>query len=237
MNVSLDWLRFFVAPHAVEPARSIIQALAPDEARLWTRFDAAGRMDVILSGSTLARLEDSVVSRFERLALAHKPTRIDIAVDFESRTFNARAEYDALRERFVNATIVESQTGFTVYTGSRRSRFFSRLYDKRAQIRARDGVDIGHDLLRFEVEAKRELAPRYLGLWVTGDAYAILSNARRRTGYEFLDAFTGPAVRLAISRRTIDACDFVRRYRRAVRAAYNADPAWFVRFVEEGIDD
>lgn len=83
-------------------------------------------------------------------------TRIDLAVDiptaFDFRGFFDCARAGGLDTRARKASIIDSDSGTTVYIGSRTSEQYLRIYDKAAEAR------LEGDLTRIELEAKGSTA-------------------------------------------------------------------------------
>ena len=77
--------------------------------------------------------------------------RLDIAIDFDAEIYPGLVLCKGMRKGFLayGAKGIES-----LYFGSRQSKTFFRLYDKRQERLDKEGVDIGHNRWRLELESK-----------------------------------------------------------------------------------
>lgn len=77
--------------------------------------------------------------------------RIDIAVDYDTSLLPGLVLCQGMRKGFCayGSSGIES-----LYFGSRHSKFMFRLYNKRQEIFEKDGVDLGFDRWRLELESK-----------------------------------------------------------------------------------
>lgn len=77
--------------------------------------------------------------------------RIDIAIDYPADVNPSMVLCDGVRKSFTatGCTGLES-----VYFGTRSSKSYYRLYNKRQEILDNEGIDIGHPLWRLELESK-----------------------------------------------------------------------------------
>jgi DNA relaxase NicK len=92
-----------------------------------------------------------------------KTTRVDLCVDIALtkpsrgwlRSLRENEEFQAVQNKANRkTTVIESDTGDTLYIGSRVSGRFGRIYDKSLAY----GVDLGY-VYRFELETKKQVAP------------------------------------------------------------------------------
>jgi len=108
-----------------------------------------------------------------------KVTRIDLTIDvactFDYRAYHANMvdRWKAAREKFEKVglpILYDNPQGLTVYIGKRGNARLLRLYDKRAEIKAKtkDHIDIGFDLCRVELELHGKVTAQYLRLWKDG---------------------------------------------------------------------
>lgn len=77
--------------------------------------------------------------------------RLDIAIDYKSSLVPEMVLCDGMRKTF---TASGSKGLESIYFGTRKSRNYFRLYDKRQEQIDSAGVDIGYDLWRLELESK-----------------------------------------------------------------------------------
>lgn len=77
--------------------------------------------------------------------------RIDVAIDYPASINPALVLCAGTRKSF---TATGCKGLESVYFGTRASRNYYRLYNKRQEILENDGIDIGHDLWRLELESK-----------------------------------------------------------------------------------
>jgi hypothetical protein len=153
-------------------------------------------------------------------------TRVDFAWDVEG-SWMERARVELLG----NVTTILSPTGTTLYSGSRESSRFLRVYDKRSEIKAKTGVDTEFDLTRVELETKSRAAREYLELYEHGEGARITSDVVSRYGLSFLDADSGQRICVA---KPDAGCplEFVQRFYRVIGKALLADPKKFVEALE-----
>jgi len=151
-----------------------------------------------------------------------KITRVDFAWDCPGDFATA------FQEANPECTYVRSPTGTTVYLGERSSSRFLRVYDKAKEIKAKTGVDVDFALTRVELECKREVAVENWRVYSNGDLDAIRRDVcSRYRGLEFLGQDTGQ--RICVQRLGAgNAMEFVRRFRRVIRAAVSSDPVEFI---------
>lgn len=146
------------------------------------RLSSKARFTLVsFSGSTLAHIiRRGAIGHLLQILTSehHKVTRLDLAKDYDFdrpedvmlrlRTlFNlGTREKVRLGRKVVPAQKVsriqsirrdDVRTG-TVYFGSRKDRYFARVYDKRAEVWAKQDRDIARELLRVEVVAMRGTA-------------------------------------------------------------------------------
>ena len=91
-------------------------------------------------------------SHFQGALESIRIARLDIAIDFDAKI----SPYLVLCEKMRKSFLAIGQKGLeTVYFGSRQSKNYARLYDKRQEQIDKTGVDvIGHDRWRLELESK-----------------------------------------------------------------------------------
>lgn len=77
--------------------------------------------------------------------------RLDIAIDFAASIVPELVLCSGMRKSF---TASGSKGLESVYFGTRQSKNYVRLYDKRQEQIDKEGIDIGHDLWRLELESK-----------------------------------------------------------------------------------
>jgi hypothetical protein len=155
-----------------------------------------------------------------------KVTRVDFAWDMPgSWTGVARAEL------LGSITTILSPTGVTLYSGSHESVRYLRVYDKRAEIRARTGVDMGLDLTRVELETKRQVARDYLALYEHGRGGEITEDTKTRYGLSFLAGDSGKRICVA-GPDAGNPLEFCMRFYKVIGKAILADPKLFVHALE-----
>lgn len=107
------------------------------------------------AGSALREVDPRNVLH-NALAIGAVVRRIDLAVDIHDQTYPYLFEKMLLEKTAVTQAkshqIITSNTGWTVYVGSRTSEKFLRIYDKQAE----SGLD--HPLTRVELECKGDYA-------------------------------------------------------------------------------
>jgi len=155
---------------------------APPDGHGLVRIDAKPRFTGLsFSGGAISHVLRfaAVGNLLQVLTLAaHRVTRLDLAKDYDFDTARdvarrlatlwrlGRSEKIGLGRKRVPAqkvTRIESVrrdscvTG-TVYFGSRKDRYFAKVYDKRAEVWVRQDVDIMRERLRVEVTACRRTA-------------------------------------------------------------------------------
>lgn len=174
-------------------------------------------------------------------ALGGKITRVDFSVDLAS-AFDFRRYYICMCCRYRHQTFDEkvglpqeytSPEGNTVYVGKRSSARFFRVYDKRAEIKAKKKTDIDFDLTRFEIECKRDAVPVYLALFMAGNTRAIVDDMAARY---YLPAIADNPNRILPTESSQDKgsiWDFIYRYRRIIREAYYTDQTAFLDIIKE----
>lgn len=180
---------------------------------------------VNLSGHYWSALQDEAfgVRRVHAAVLQEfKITRVDFAWDVPGDFAGV------FQEANPKCTYVRSPTGTTVYVGERSSSRFLRVYDKAKEIKAKTGVDIGVQLTRVELECKHDVARANFRVYVDGDLDAIRRDVcSRYKGLEFLGEDSGQ--RITVQRLGAgNAMEFVRRFRRVIRAAVLSDPVAFI---------
>jgi hypothetical protein len=131
---------------------------ASDKPSLMVLMDgSAPGMGIHVSWSGSALAGEKLNDRLKyALYAGGRCTRIDLAIDVP-RTMDFRALFDAVRRgeldtRAKKCSIIDSDTGTTVYVGARTSEQYLRVYDKRGQT----GGD--QDWTRIELECKGRTA-------------------------------------------------------------------------------
>lgn len=153
-------------------------------------------------------------------------TRVDFAWDAEG----AWMERARLELKGAITTII-SPTGTTLYSGSRESARFLRVYDKRAEIKARTGYDPEIELTRVELETKREVCRAYLKLYENGKRQEILGDVLTRYGLTFLGGNSGQ--RICVARPDAgNPLEFCQRFYKVIGRALMADPDAFMQALE-----
>lgn len=114
------------------------------------------------SGSALRQVEPRAVLR-NALTLGGVCRRLDIAFDIPMK-LNFEDAYDAIKTKRANYSArkysrIESDSGSTIYVGSRTSEQMLRIYDKAAE------SNLDYDLTRFELENKGDQA-KHLAIYI-----------------------------------------------------------------------
>ena len=188
-----------------------------------------GAYTISLPGRVWQRFEDEadgvrLVADIMNMCASSHITRVDFAFDWIGE--DVPAVWDAFGEN-LHITRV-SGDGNTWYVGSRESSFYARLYNKKAELKARTGVEVEGFWSRFEVEVKRGDAPELYRHFLRSRLDVIAYLFKRY----HLEAFTPVAGGDIDSIRRvkppeIDAFAFVRRFQRVIRKARGADPRLF----------
>lgn len=161
-----------------------------------------------------------------------KITRIDFNIDYLGLLdFNAFYRLHDNDEK-PTPSILKSPNGTTVYVGRRSSARMLRVYDKTAEIRVKEKVDIGFDITRIELEIKRNMVSRYVALFMSGKNDVILSDIQQLYGLRgFCESHK--ATKPDHNRDKSDGLwRFVTRYRRTIRRAYLTDIDEFLDILE-----
>jgi hypothetical protein len=192
---------------------------------LWRHF---GTSVLHFSGKFWSRvMENRGLARVHGLRLqGFKVTRADFAWDVEG---------DVMEEArlFLKGavTIIISPTGTTLYSGSRESARFLRIYDKASEIKAKTGADLGFALTRVELETRREICRAYLAVYEQGESAKITADVVDRYGLTFLDA--NPGQRICVAREDAGCpLEFVQRFYRVIGKALVANPDMFIEALE-----
>jgi hypothetical protein len=128
-------------------------------------------------------------------------------------------------------TIIISPTGTTLYSGSRESARFLRVYDKTSEIKAKTGVDLDFALTRVELETRREICREYLAVYEHGESAKITADVVDRYGLTFLSA--NPGQRICVAREDAGCpLEFVQRFYRVIGKALLASPSMFIEALE-----
>jgi hypothetical protein len=153
-------------------------------------------------------------------------TRVDFAWD----TMGALMEEARLFLKGA-VTIIISPTGTTLYSGSRESARFLRVYDKTSEIKAKTGVDLDFALTRVELETRREICREYLAVYERCESAKITADVVDRYGLAFLSA--NPGQRICVAREDAGCpLEFVQRFYRVIGKALVANPDMFIEALE-----
>jgi len=126
--------------------------------RYGSRLDGSA---LFSSGEDAMKITHILVNDYD--AVDVKTTRVDVCVDLVLdkpkrgwlRGLRENPEFSGLQAHAGRVTkLIESDTGDTLYIGSRESGRYGRIYDKSAHY----GVGLGY-VYRFEVETKKQVAP------------------------------------------------------------------------------
>lgn len=166
-----------------------------------------------------------------------KVTRLDFNIDYLGLLdFNAfYALHD--NDRKPAPTILKSPGGTTVYVGKRSSARMLRIYDKRAEILSKKHVNIGFDMVRIELEVKRNMVKRYLALFMCKNTLQILQDIQNLYGLHGFCASHQSSKPFDIGDKSSDCFAFVRRFSRVIREAYLIDKAQFYDAIGVKQDD
>jgi len=188
-----------------------------------------GNLSLRLPGQFWQGIEEKagfeIADRILRWCATAHVTRFDLAHDWSLTEEDAGCIWSKIAE-LGNVSRWESPAGRTWYVGSRKSRDFGRLYNKRAELRARTGVDIGFPCLRFEVEFKKESAPQMFEHW-RRDHDAVQQYVAKKYGLEeYLHGSSTDVIRIH-GLPASDPFAFIRHFRKALCKARTADPKLF----------
>jgi len=150
-----DYLRFFTKDEQRAGEYADFFSYEPKK-EVWKNGTIRWRFDI--SGAILGRFTSTDIDLIVSIILENrdKITRFDVAWDY-SISYDIKGFYDRNKKPDDNLTIYDGN-GTTVQIAKRGSRFFARVYDKRAEIKAKRGVDVGFDWVRVEIECKRDMA-------------------------------------------------------------------------------
>ena len=172
-----------------------------------------------------------------------KVTRLDFAIDL-LESFPIEDYYQGRLAAWNEAkstvgtpqpSLITSPAGNTVYVGKRSSSRMLRIYDKRAEIKAKTRVDIEMDLTRIELEVKRDAVPTYKRLFQAGNTLAIARDIVARYGLpERLIDSPSKVKPTSVDNATNGAIAFVDRFKKVIRRAYLESPEMFCDII--GID-
>lgn len=152
-------------------------------------------------------------------------TRVDFAHDWTPDDFQLAEIWRAVSHHPLLDTRLNGRKGKTWYIGSRESGRFARLYNKRDEIIARTGVDVGFDVLRFEAEIKDDGAAPYFWHWRRAPEIVQSDLAQRYLLEKFLVG-NGDVIRVKRP-PPADPFAFIRQFRNAIQKARLHDPALF----------
>lgn len=171
-----------------------------------------------------------------------KLTRIDLTIDLAC-TFDFR-EYHTLMVKQWQLSqhlfgkvglpiLYDSPQGLTVYVGKRGNARLIRVYDKRAEIKAKtkDHLDIGFDLCRIELELHGRIIGYYLNLWTQEQYDTICDDIAFRYSLPVLSS----NARRAVVPRDCDDPDskwrFIERYHKCIGDCVRENPRRFYQKV------
>jgi len=150
-------------------------------------------------------------------------TRFDLAHDFTEDDGEKAKQIILCRG---DIDYLDGRKGWTIYIGDRKSGRFARLYNKRDEIRARTGIDIGFPLVRFEAEMKKEVAPVFYKAYLD-DPQPVVDDIRTRYGLGLLICGDSTDLLRIKALPAADPFAFVRRFEKAIGRAAEADPRLF----------
>lgn len=171
----------------------------------------------------------AILADIERLG--GKVTRLDFAIDYRGTL-----DYDALYDihdtgRKPYPSLLKSVCGKTVYLGKRSSARMFRVYDKRAEIQAKSGVDIEFDITRLEMEIKRRMIARYRALFMSGKHDVILSDMQRLTALQGFCQQHKASSPIEARDKDGSVWAFIQRYKRIIGEAFSLDKGEFLRII------
>lgn len=233
----LESLGKFVPGGSHRPFSSGIRSKVASASLLWNYRLSHGVFELGGTGCELARqvgvLDDLIA------VVAHHVVRIDVAIDIHTTTTPVDFLCEGWNNRFKSTALMRSETGETVYVGSRSSARFARVYRyNEPHPRAR--------LLRVEFELKAEEAKRAAASissdGVEGFAAAMVGVFEFKSE-ELLAAISSPS-ELPHSERMGGRGETVRWLYTAVAPALarearegRLDPAHFLAYVDRLLDE
>ncbi len=110
------------------------------------------------------------------------------------------------------------------------------MYDKAAEIRAKTGVEIGFEVIRFEAELKGEVAPQFFAHWRRSPADIQNTIAERYNLKEFLIGSSSEIIRV-MGLPAADPFAFVTKFWRCISYARALDPKRFDEVIRPGAFD
>jgi hypothetical protein len=152
-------------------------------------------------------------------------SRCDFAHDWNMDIVDATKIWWAV-STLKNVLRLEGEGGKTWYIGSRESARFARLYDKRAEIKARTGIDVGFPILRFEFEAKSECAPEYYAHYLRCPDVVQSDVAKRYNLSDFMSGSSTDVIRVR-GLPQVDPFAFIHQFRKAITKARNENSVLF----------
>lgn len=172
--------------------------------------------------------------------LGGKVTRVDFSVDLP-QPFDFDHYYRCMCCRYRHPTMTEktalpqqytSPQGDTVYVGKRSSARFFRVYDKRAEVKAKNKVDIDFALTRYELECKRNAVTLYLPLFMSGRLDMIVQDIAARYHVPEIATAQNRVLPMETSQDKNSVWSFIHRYRRIIKEAYTTDRTAFLDIIE-----
>lgn len=168
-------------------------------------------------------------------------TRVDFTVDlcipFDFQGYKTAMdqayETQTMDKKIGLPSLWTSLQGDTVYVGKRSSARFFRVYDKRKEVLAKQKVDIGFELTRFEIECKKSAVGFYLPLFMSGNTQAIVQDIAWRYNLPVLCEEPARHIPDDVEDTTSSPWAFVFRYRRIIRQAYYTDTQAFLDILGE----
>lgn len=205
-----------------------LNALQKSYPRAFTR-QTFGTLSVCLPGQFWQGIEEhsghTLVDDVCHWCSTAHVSRFDLAHDWNLEQFDAQLVWNAL-SLLPNVTRLESPSGRTWYVGNRESDRFVRCYDKRAEIKARTGVDIGFPVLRFEFESKGRVAEEYFSHHRRAPEQVVGDIGRRYGISDHLGGDPAGVIRVHGLPKP-DPFAFIHQFRAAIRRARLADPKLF----------
>lgn len=198
--------------------------------RVTTHFVYVSLGHKLLPSKAIARKYIQDIARLDG-----KITRVDFCIDYLGKmAFDAFYKLHDNDEKPI-PSIVKTPSGITVYVGKRSSARMLRVYDKRGEILAKTKTDIGFEMTRIELEAKRNMVSRYIALFMSGKTDVILSDIQRLYGLHGFCRSHKATKPTENREKETSLWNFVTRYKRVIRCAYLADIDEFLDTI--GVND
>lgn len=166
-----------------------------------------------------------------------KLTRLDFNIDYLG-TLDFDAFY-SLHDNDIAPVPQEVKTpgSKTVYVGKRSSARMLRVYDKRGEIKAKKGIDIGFELTRIEIEIKRTMIARYLRMFMSGNTLGILNDIQELYGLRGFCSRHERSKPCDVTNKKTSVFGFIYRFRRIIRQALLLDVCEFLDIIGVTRDD